>query len=103
MAQSYRLSQTYAPTEEFDQYMAALQIDMDQFCYGIGIHPSTLERIQRLRTTSRKTAQRVSYGFAIIHGAIQPQQAFTLLFTPRAPKFMDLCAISNVFRRRRDE
>lgn len=103
MTPFYRLAQTYAPTEEFARYMAVLPIEAAQFCKCIGIHPSTFERIQRQRTTSRKTAERVATGFAMIHGSIQPRQAFALLFTPREHVFMDANDDGKGFRRRRDD
>jgi hypothetical protein len=89
MAHSYRLAQTYAPRPQFAEHLNCLQIDLSDFCYAIGIHPSTLDRLQIHGSTSRRTAERIAYGFAFMQGRMQPRQAFELLFVAREQVVME--------------
>jgi hypothetical protein len=89
MAHSYRLAQTYAPSPQFTEQMSCIQIDLADFCHAIGIHPSTLDRLQSHGSTSRRTAERIAYGFALLHGRMQPRQAFEILFVAREQVVME--------------
>ncbi|MDZ4721434.1 MAG: hypothetical protein SH847_23475 [Roseiflexaceae bacterium] len=81
MPQPYQLAQTFAPTSDFDQQLATLNLDATHLCTCSGVPPSTYIRMRRLRSASRRTAQRIAYGFALAHGAMKPKIAFGMLFT----------------------
>jgi hypothetical protein len=102
MAHPYSLAQTYAPSVDLEMCMAQLAIDPPEFCHLVGIHPSTYERMLRYHTVSRRTAERIAYGFALLHGGISPRAAFTRLFVPRPQVIMEPDDEGNKYRRRRD-
>jgi hypothetical protein len=102
MSQPYQLARTYAPHPEFERHLSDLSLDPDQLCRSSGIHPSTYVRMQRLRTASRKTAERLACGFALAHGQIHPRTAFAMLFSPRPRVMMEPApGDRGVFQRRR--
>jgi hypothetical protein len=43
----------------------------------------------RLRTASRRTAERVACFYALAHGRVGRQAAFALLFVPNPPALME--------------
>jgi hypothetical protein len=102
MSQSYYLPQTYAPTPEFEILLERLAVDAAQLCRCAGVHPATYERMQKLRTTSRRTAARLACGVALAHGAMHPYDAFRLLFTPRPRVVMEQRAGDTRYQRRCD-
>ena len=102
MPQSYQLAQTFAPAPDFDERLAALDLSVLRLCSCTGITASTYGRMQRLRTVSRKTAQRIASGFALAHGGINPQTAFSVLFIPLPRVVMDSNPCGRTFHRRND-
>ncbi|GAB4109525.1 MAG: hypothetical protein Fur005_18830 [Roseiflexaceae bacterium] len=99
MPQSYQLAQTYAPVDDFEQQLAALDLSPDQFCQAIGIARITYDRICRNRVASRQTAILVAAGFALAHGSISPVAAMQRLFVPRPRVVMEEVDVQNGQRR----
>jgi hypothetical protein len=102
MAKPYELAQTFAPTEDFNEQLATLNLDVTYLCTSLGISTSTYVRMQRMRTVSRKTAQRIAHGFALAHGRINPNKAFGMLFTARPRVVMEPNPCGSNYRRRKD-
>lgn len=102
MTQSYKLARTYAPTTEYERCLESLNVDPEQLCRSVGVHPATYKRVQQRRTASRATAKRIACGVAMVHGAMPAQVAFGLLFTPNPPVVMEQREGFAYFRRRRD-
>jgi hypothetical protein len=102
MAQPYELARTFAPAADFDEQLAKLNLDGTYLCTCVGISTSTYTRMQRMRTVSRKTAQRIARGFALVHGRINPNKAFEMLFTARPRVVMDPNPCGRTYHRRKD-
>jgi hypothetical protein len=101
MPQPYQLAQTFAPNPDFDYQLAILDLDVTHLCTCSGVPPSTYVRMRRLRSASRRTAQRIAYGFALAHGSLNPNIAFGMLFTARPRVVMESHSCGH--HRRRNE
>lgn len=101
MLQPYQLAQTYAPSPDFDQHLSTLPVEPTILCKGSGVPVRTFERMRRAGRTSRKTAQRIAAGFALVHGSMSPPAAFHLLFRPLPRAIMEPVPETRTHRRRR--